>query len=54
MQPYRSLWEGEFAYSIFCYYLYQIVDRYEPWIETVLKVIQLKCAQQLAEEAEQH
>ncbi len=37
-------WDGTF----FCYYLHERIERYELWQETVLRVIQLKCARQIA------
>jgi hypothetical protein len=35
---------------VFSYYLYEWIDRYEPWAETVLQVTQMKCARRLAAE----
>lgn len=43
----------EWGYIPFTYYLDQIIDGYISWMEVVLRVIQMKCARQLAEEVEQ-
>lgn len=38
------------SYIDFCYYLYTFVERYDEWAPTVLRVIQEKCARQMAVE----
>jgi hypothetical protein len=46
---YRDLWDkGELTYATFCFYLWTIIEDYERWIATVLRIMRMKCEQQLA------
>ena len=50
-QPaHRALWDvGGMTYANFCFYLYTMIEDYEPWCAAVLDVIRRKCERQLDE-----